>query len=166
MASSTYSFDIVCSPDLQEADNAINQADREIGTRYDLKGSNCTVDFDKLKRVITIKADGEHFVTAAREIIVQKMIRRGISVQALLEEPPEKLGGIHVRQTISLKNGLTKEDAKKVTIMIKDCGVKVNTQIHDDRVRVTGKSKDDLQKVVSMVRQAELGFPISIENYR
>lgn len=163
---STYSFDFVSEVDLQEADNAVNQAKKEIDHRYDLRGSNCTMEFERSQMRITIKADGEHFVTAAREILVQKMIKRGISVQALDEEKPEMLGGIHVRQYIKLRSGIEKEQAKKITTLIKDSKLKVTAQIMDEKVRITGKSKDDLQEAINLVRGAQLDFPVQTENFR
>jgi cyclic-di-GMP-binding protein len=163
---STYSFDIVSEVDLQEADNAVNQANKEAAHRYDLRGSNQDMEFDRGKRTITIRADGEHFVTAIREILVNKMIKRGISVEALDEQKIELLGGKHVRQVIGLRSGLSKDDAKKITTLIKDGKFKVTAQIQDEKVRVTGKSKDDLQAVMNAVRAAQLGFPVQFENLR
>ena len=163
---STYSFDFVCSVDLQEADNAVNQYVKEIEHRYDLRGSNCTMELDRNARSITIRADGEHFVTAAMDVLRLKLIKRGISVQALDEGKIEALGGKSTRQVISLKNGMTREDSKKITTLIKDAKAKVTTQIIDEKVRVTGKSKDDLQQVIQLVKGSDLGFPIQVENLR
>lgn len=163
---STYSFDFVSEVDLQEADNAINQARKEIDHRYDLRGSNCEVELNKTEKSFQIRAEGEHFVTAAREIITSKMIKRGISVQALDEQKIELLGGKNVRQTIKLKAGLSREDAKKITTLVKDQKLKVTAQIVDDKVRITGKSKDDLQACIVAVKGADLGFPIQTDNLR
>lgn len=162
----TFTFDFISEVDLQEADNAVNQAIKDIDHRYDLRGSNCTVELKKSDRTITIKADGEHFITAANEILHQKMIKRGISIQALEEKPIELLGGKSARQIISLRNGLSKEDAKKITVLVKDAKLKVTTQIVDEKVRVTGKSKDDLQECIQLVRGTDLGFPVQVDNMR
>ncbi len=166
MASTTYSFDFVSEVDMQEADNAVNQAIKEAEHRYDLRGSNQEVTFDRTKRLITIRADGEHFVTAIRDIIVQKMIKRGISVEALDESKPEQMGGRSVRMTINLKAGLSREEAKKITTLVKDAKLKVTAQVQDEKVRITGKSKDDLQACIARVKAEPLGFPIQIENMR
>jgi len=166
MATTTYSFDFVSDVDLQEADNAINQAVKEAEHRYDLRGSNQEITFDRIKRLIAIRADGEHFVTAIRDIIVQKMIKRGISVEALDEGTPEQMGGRTVRMTINLKAGLSREEAKKITTLIKDAKLKVTAQVQDEKVRITGKSKDDLQACITRVKAEPLGFPIQIENMR
>jgi uncharacterized protein YajQ (UPF0234 family) len=163
---STFSFDFICEVDLQEADNAINQARKEIEHRYDLRGSNCEVDLNRNEKSFQIRAEGEHFVTAALEIIKSKMIKRGISVLALDEQKIELLGGKNVRQTVKLKAGLSRDDAKKVTTLIKDQKLKVTAQIVDEKVRVTGKSKDDLQACIRVVQGADLGFPLQVDNLR
>ena len=113
-----------------------------------------------------VRADGEHFITAAMEIIKNKMIKRGISVLALDEQKVELLSGKSVRQTVKLKAGLTRDDAKKITTMIKDQKMKVTAQIVDEKVRVTGKSKDDLQACIKAVQSVDLGFPVQIDNLR
>ncbi|MBU3700008.1 MAG: YajQ family cyclic di-GMP-binding protein [Candidatus Kapabacteria bacterium] len=163
---STYSFDFVSEVDLQEADNAINQAVKEIEHRYDLRGSNCVVELRRNDKVFQIRADGEHFVTAALEIVKQKMIKRGISVLSLDEQNVEHLSGKSVRQDVKLKAGFDREEAKKITTLIKDNKLKVTTQIIDEKVRVTGKSKDDLQTAIKLVQGAELGMPIQVDNLR
>ena len=163
---STYSFDFISEVDLQEADNAINQAVKEIEHRYDLRGSNCTVELRRNEKVLQILADGEHFVTAALEIVKQKMIKRGISVLSLDEQKVELLSGKSVRQDVKLKAGFDREEAKKITTAIKDAKLKVTTQIIDEKVRVTGKSKDDLQAAIKLVQGADLGIPIHVENLR
>ncbi|NQW29933.1 MAG: YajQ family cyclic di-GMP-binding protein [Ignavibacteria bacterium] len=163
---STYTFDLVSSVDMQEADNAVNQAHKEIDHRYDMRGSNCVVTLDKTKRSIEIKAEGEHFVVAAMDMLRLKMIKRGISVQSLDEGKVELMGGKSARQVISLKNGMDRDDTKKVTKFIKESGIKVTTQVIDDKVRVTGKSKDELQAVMNLVKSEDLGFPLQVENMR
>jgi uncharacterized protein YajQ (UPF0234 family) len=163
---STYSFDFISEVDLQEADNAINQAIKEIEHRYDLRGSNCVVELRRNDKIFQIRADGEHFVSAALEIVKQKMIKRGISVLALDEQKVELLGGKSVRQDIKLKAGFDREEAKKITTLVKDSKIKVTTQIIDEKVRVTGKSKDDLQAVIKLVQGADLAMPIQVENLR
>jgi len=163
---STFSFDFISEVDMQEADNAINQAVKEIEHRYDLRGSNCVVELRRNDKHFQIRADGEHFVSAALEIITQKMIKRGISVLALDEQKVELLGGKSVRQDIKLKAGFDREEAKKITTLVKDSKIKVTTQIIDEKVRVTGKSKDDLQAVIKLMQGADLAMPIQVENLR
>ena len=162
----SFSFDFVCDVDMQEVDNALNQARKEAEHRYDLRGSNFTIELTKTDKKIEVRADGEHFVESVREIIVQKMIKRGISVESLTESKPELMGGKAVRQYITLKSGLSKEEAKKITTLVKEKKLKVTAQIMDEKVRITGKDKDDLQTAITMVKGAELGFPVQVENMR
>ena len=163
---STFSFDFISEVDLQEADNAINQARKEIEHRYDLRGSNCEVELKRNDKLFQIRAEGEHFVVSALEIIKNKMIKRGISVLAMDEQKVELLSGKSVRQNVKLKAGLTREDAKKITTLVKEKKMKVTAQVVDDKVRVTGKSKDDLQECIQAVQAADFGFPIQIDNLR
>jgi cyclic-di-GMP-binding protein len=162
----SFSFDFISEIDIQEADNAVNQAIKDIEHRYDLRGSNCSVELKKTEQQIQIKADGEHFVSAAAEILRSKMIKRGISVQALDEQKPELMGGKSVRQIIGLKSGIDKEHAKKITALVKENKLKVTAQIVDEKVRITGKSKDDLQQCIALVRATDLGFPVQVDNFR
>ncbi len=162
----TYSFDIVSEVSMQETDNAVNQAIKEIGSRYDLRGSNAEVDFDPKQKTIAIRAEGEHFVEAVREIIQQKCLKRGISALSLDAGKPEAFGGKTIRMTIKIKDGLEQEEAKKITALIRDSKLKVQSQIQGNQVRITGKSKDDLQDVMNMIRSTELHFPVQFINMR
>ena len=163
---STFSFDIVSEIDAQEADNAINQANKEIQQRYDLRGSNGVVEYNKAEGTVVLKGDGDHFVAAIYEIFIAKCIKRGISVLSLEVSPPENTGGKQVRQRIALKNGIEKEEGKKITAFIRDQKLKVQAQIQDKQVRVTGKSKDDLQTAIAALKKADLQIPLQFINYR
>lgn len=163
---SSYSFDIVSEVDIQEADNAANQAAKEIASRYDLKGKNVELEFDRTGKEVRVRAEEEYHLSAALEIFRQKCIKRGISVLALDEQKPEHTGGKTIRQLVKFKNGLEREDAKKITVLVKDSKLKVTAQVVDDKVRITGKSKDDLQDVMNLVRSADLPFPVQFNNYR
>ncbi|MES2767469.1 MAG: YajQ family cyclic di-GMP-binding protein [Bacteroidota bacterium] len=167
MAATSYSFDITSEVDMQEVDNAINQAQKELTQRYDLRGSNAELEFNKTEKKIKIKADGEHFVDAIREIVHSKMHKRGVSILSFEAGKIEFTGGKTVFQSIEVKSGLEKEQAKKITQIIKDSKVKVTTQIQDEQVRVTGKDKDDLQKAIQAVRgNSEIDFPVQFVNMR
>jgi len=163
---STFSFDIVSEVDIQEVDNAVNQTSREIEQRYDFRGSNADITLDKANKKVFIKADGEHFVTAAQEAFHAKCVKRGISILALEDGGIENTGGKTVRLTITMKNGLQKDDAKKITSLIRDSKIKVTSQIQDEQVRVTGKSKDELQEIMNLVRNANLPFPTQFTNFK
>lgn len=162
----SYSFDVASEVDIQEADNAINQARKEIDHRYDLKGSNSSIEFSTKEKTYTVRAEGEHFVNSVLEIIRQKFIKRGISILALNEGKMELLGGKSVRCVVTLKNGMERDEAKKITVLIKESKMKVQAQVHDEVVRITGKSKDDLQQAMEKIKSADLGFPIQFTNYR
>jgi len=163
---STYSFDIVSQVDLQEADNAINQALKEIQQRYDFKGTNSTIELDKKENAIKIDSDDEYRLKQVIEVVESKLIKRGISLKALSYGDIEQGTRGTARQTITLQSGIDKENAKKITKLIKDEGLKVQAQIQDDQVRVTGKSKDDLQAVMQVLKGADLSFDMQFTNYR
>ncbi len=163
---STYSFDIVSELNFQEVDNAVNQSAKEIVQRYDLRDVNASIEYNRTEKTILIKADGEDYVSAVYDVLIQKCIKRGISVMSIDGGKPEHSGGRAVRQTIKLRSGLEKDDAKKVSNAIKDSKLKVQTQIQGDAVRVTGKSKDDLQEVIALLKSTDLPFPVQFINYR
>lgn len=163
---STYSFDIVSEVDLQEADNAVNQALKEIQQRYDFKGSNSSITLDKKEQAINVESDDEYRLKQVVDVLESKLIKRGIGLKALTYGTIEAGSKGSARQRIALQSGIDKENAKKITKLIKDAGLKVQAQIQDDQVRVTGKSKDDLQDVISMLRDADLPFDMQFTNYR
>lgn len=162
----SYSFDVVSEVNMQEIDNAVNQAKKDLANRYDLRGSNADISFDSKQKTISIAADGEHFIEPVREIIQQKCFKRGISIVSLKAGSIDHTGGKTHRQIITIKNGLEREEARKITQLIKDAKLKAQAQIQDEQVRVTGKSKDDLQKVIALLRNADLDFPVQFINYR
>lgn len=163
---STYSFDIVSEIDLQEADNAVNQALKEIQQRYDFKGSNSTIELDKKTNSILVDSDNEYRLKQVVDVLESKLIKRGIGLKALTYGDVEPGTKGTARQKITLQSGIDKENAKKVTKLIKDAGLKVQAQIQDEQVRVTGKSKDDLQEVIALLRDADLSFDMQFVNYR
>lgn len=163
---SSYSFDVASELNFQEVDNAVNQAQKEIAQRYDFRGANVSLDYNKSEKQIAIKADGEEYVSAAYDVLIQKCIKRGISVLSLDAGKAEQTGGKTVRQAIKLRSGLEKEDAKKVVKILKDGKLKVQAQIQDDVVRVSGKSKDDLQEAIAVLKAADVPFPLQFVNYR
>ncbi len=163
---STFSFDIVSEIDLQEADNAVNQALKEIQQRYDFKGSNSTIELDKKTNSILVDSDNEYRLKQVVDVLESKLIKRGIGLKALTYGDVEPGTKGTARQKITLQSGIDKENAKKVTKLIKDAGLKVQAQIQDEQVRVTGKSKDDLQEVIALLREADLSFDMQFVNYR
>jgi uncharacterized protein YajQ (UPF0234 family) len=159
-------MDIVSEIDLQEADKAVNQAIKEINQRYDLKDSNTTIELNKKEKIILINTKDDYSLKAGIDILQSKFIKRGISVKALKLDEPETAGGGRSRQKINLQSGISKDNAKVITKMIKDSKMKVNAQIQDEQVRVQGTKIDDLQAVIKMVKEAELDFPTQFVNFK
>jgi uncharacterized protein YajQ (UPF0234 family) len=161
---SEFSFDIVSKPDMQEVKNALQQVEREIETRYDFKGSISKIEHEGDK--LTLHSDDEYRLTALRDVLESKFIKRGVDIKFLDYGKIEEASKGTSRQVATLKNGIPTDKAKLITKMIKDRGFKVTTQIQDSQVRVTSKSKDDLQQVQSAVKAENYDFPIEFTNYR
>ncbi len=161
-----HSFDIVCQIDMQEADNAVNQALKEIHQRYDLKDSKTEIELNKKEKFISINTKDDYSRKASIDILETKFIRRGISIKALKFDEPEAAAGGRLKQRINLQSGISKENAKLITKMIKDSKLRVNAQIQDEQVRVTAPKIDDLQAVIKMVKEADLDFPTQFVNMK
>jgi len=161
-----HSFDIVSEIDMQEADNAVNQALKEINQRYDLKDSNTTIELNKKDKNITINTKDEYSLSASVDILQTKFIRRGISALALKTNEAETASGGRLKQKIDLQSGISKENAKKITTLIKDSKLKVNAQIQDEQVRIQAPKIDDLQAVIKLVKDADLDFPTQFVNMK
>ncbi len=162
----TFSFDIVSEVNLQETDNAINQARKEIAQRYDFKGSKSSIELDLKEKKIAVVSDDDFKLKAVVDILQNKMIKRGVPLKALDYAEPEPSSGGTIRQVIGLRVGIDKDNARLIVKMIKDTKLKVQAQIMDDQVRVSGKVKDDLQQVMKLIRDAELKFAVQFTNYR
>jgi len=160
------SFDIVSEVNLQEVDNALNQARKEISQRYDFKDSKTVIDFNEKDKQITVHTVDEFHLKSAVDVLQSKLIKRGVSIKALRYGTVEPATGATVKQQITLVVGISKDDARLVVKMIKDSKVRVQAQIMDDQVRVSGKDKDDLQTIIKLVRDADLSFPVQFVNYR
>lgn len=159
------SFDIVVKMDLQEVDNAINQAQKELAQRYDFKGSKSKIDWDKKKEVSLI-GDDEFKLKAVMDILQSKLIKRGISVKNLEMGKIESAFEGTVRQKITLQQGIPSEKAKELNKLIKDSKLKVQSQFQDEQVRVTGKKRDDLQEAIALVKKTDLGMDFQFVNFR
>jgi uncharacterized protein YajQ (UPF0234 family) len=162
----SFSFDIVSEVNLQEVDNAVNQALKEIGQRYDFKGSKSSIELNQKEKQLTIHSDDDFKLKAVIDILQNKLIKRSVPVKALDYGPVEQASAGTARQVVRLRVGIDKEDAKLLVRMIKDTRLKVQAQIMEDQVRVTGKAKDDLQAVMKLVREADLKFAVQFTNYR
>jgi uncharacterized protein YajQ (UPF0234 family) len=161
-----HSFDIVSEIDFQEADNAVNQAIKEIHQRYDLKDSNTQIELNKKEKLININTKDDYSLKASVDILETKFIRRNISIKALKFNEPEAAAGGRLKQIIDLQSGISKENAKLITKMIKDSKLKVNAQIQDEQIRVSAPKIDDLQAVIKLVKEADLDFPTQFVNMK
>jgi len=162
----SFSFDIVSEVNLQEVDNAVNQALKEIGQRYDFKGSGSSIDLNLKDRELTLISDDEYKLKSVVDILQEKLIRRSVPLKALEYGPVEPAAAGTVRQILKLRVGIDKENARLLLKMIKDSKRKVQAQIMEDQVRVSGKKKDDLQAVMALLRKADLRFAVQFTNYR
>ncbi len=162
----TFSFDAVSKIDMQEVDNALNQARKEIAQRYDFKGSKTSIDLDSKEKTVTIISDDDFKLKSVMDILQSKMIKRGISIKALKYGKIEPAAGGTVRQVITLQSGIDKENAKKITTLVKNSNLKVQAQIMGDQIRISGRSKDDLQAIMQMIRDADFAFAVQFVNYR
>ena len=160
------SFDIVSELNLQEMDNAINQAQKEIGTRYDFKGTAASVEFDRAGKELTFTADADSQLEAVRKVIIEKMIKRGLDPKAMDPQKTEAATHKTVRQKVKLKSGIDKDTAKTIQKQIKELKPKVNASIQGEALRVTGKSRDDLQAVIAALKANPPGIPLQFTNYR
>jgi uncharacterized protein YajQ (UPF0234 family) len=158
------SFDIACKIDMQEVTNAIDQARRDVATRYDLKGAKNEITPEKMDIVISSTDDMK--LKAVLDILQSKLHRRGIDLKALTINDPETAGGGLLRQKITLQDGVPMEKAKEIVRLIKDSKLRVQAQIQEDHVRVFGKNKDDLQAVIKLLRDRDLGIEMQFTNYR
>ena len=161
------SFDVSTGADLQEVDNAVNQALKEIAQRYDFKGTHCTVEFDRAKGVIRLSADDEYRMTALEDVLQSRMIKRGVPVKNLDVGELVQATGQSVRRTVKLTQGIVQDVAKKIIKGIKDGGFKkAQATIQGDEIRVTSPSKDELQAIIAFLRAQDFGIELKFGNYR
>lgn len=158
------SFDIVSKVDFSEVTNAINIASKEIRNRYDFKGSVSDIQLENEE--IVLLSDDEFKLSQLKDVLIGKLIKRGVPVKNLDYGKIENAAGGNVRQRAKLIQGIDKENAKKINMIIKNSGLKVKSQIQDDQIRVSGKSRDDLQKIIALIREADLPIDVQFVNYR
>ncbi len=160
------SFDIVSKVDTQTLDNAINTAKREVETRYDLRGSNSTIEFDKKALTIKVGTEDHLKLDSIVDILLERSTKQKIDVKSYdLKEEPQPSGKL-LYKTIKIQNGIDREKAKKIVKAIKDMKLKVEAQIQDDQIRVNGKKFDDLQAVMGMCRATDFEVPLQFENMK
>jgi hypothetical protein len=164
MAAAENSFDIVCKIDMQEVVNAIDQARRELETRYDLKGSKSEIRHEKAE--IALLAPDDMKLRALADILQSKLHRRGVPLKAVTFGVQTQAAGGMLRQTVTLQQGIPPEKSREIVRLIKDARLKVQAAIQADQVRVSGKNRDDLQSVIALLRDKDLGIALQFTNYR
>ena len=159
-----FSFDVVSKTEMQEVANAIQQAQKELAQRFDFKGSKSSIELTNDE--ITLNSDDEGKLRSVKDIVETKLIKRGVSLKALDYGKLETAAGATVRQKAKIVQGIEIEKAKAIVKTIKDAKLKVQASIQSDQVRVTGRSKDDLQRAMSLIKEKDFGIPLQFTNYR
>ena len=165
---SDHSFDIVSKVNLQEFRNAIQQAQREIATRFDFKGSSAAVVFEEsqVPPLLKVAADNRAQLNSVMDVVQGKLAKRGVALTALAWQEPEQLPGGTMKRQALLQQGISSEKARDIVKAVKDLGLKVQPRIEGEAVRVAGRQLDDLQRVMQTLKQRDFGIPIQAENYR
>ena len=158
------SFDTVCDPDMVEVKNAVENAAKEIGTRFDFKGTSAAIELKD--KDITLLGDAEFQLQQVEDILRNKLTKRNVDVRFLDTGKVEKMGGDKVKQVVKVKSGIAGDDAKKIQKLIKESKLKVQAAVQGDSVRVTGAKRDDLQAVMALLRKDMADLPLSFDNFR
>jgi cyclic-di-GMP-binding protein len=158
------SFDTVCEPNMVEVKNAVENAAKEIGTRFDFKGTAAAIEIKE--KEITLLGDADFQLQQIMDILVNKLAKRNVDVRFLDKGDVQKMGGDKVKQVVKVRSGVESEDAKKIQKLIKDSKLKVQASIQGDAVRVTGKDRDVLQQAIALVRKEMADLPLSFDNFR
>jgi len=161
-----FSFDIVSQVDLQEASNAVNQANKEISQRYDFKGSKSEITLNQKESELMLLAEDEMKLRAVTDILQSKLVKRSISLKAMTYGAVEDAAQAMVRQKVTIQSGIEKEKAKEIVKYIKETKMKVQAQIMDAQVRVTGRKKDDLQELMQVLKEKDFDIDMEFTNYR
>ena len=158
------SFDVVSSPNIQEIDNAINNTKREVDNRFDFKNTNSSIERSDFS--ITIETTDNTKLSQFNDILKNKIVRRKIDPKFIHVKSTETASGNRVRQFIDILNGISKEDAKKITNLVKTSKAKVQASINGDEVRITGKKRDDLQSMIELLKTSDIKIPLQFQNFR
>ena len=160
------SFDVVSKVDLQEVSNAVQQASKEIGTRFDFRGSASKIEWNEKELALTLTSDDTHKLKSVVDILETRLVKRQVAVKSLDFGKIEEAAGGTVRQIVKIQQGIPSEKAKAIVKAIKDRKLKVQASIQADQVRVAGRAKDDLQEAISLLRGGDFGLPLQFTNYR
>ena len=158
------SFDTVCDPDMVEVKNAVDNSAKEIGTRFDFKGTSAAIELKD--KEITLLGDAEFQLQQVEDILRNKMTKRNVDVRFLDKSAVQKIGGDKVKQVLKVRSGIESELAKKIQRLIKDSKIKLQASIQGDSVRISGAKKDDLQTAMALIRKEIADFPLSFNNFR
>ena len=161
-----FSFDVVSTVDLQEVQNAVQQASKEIATRFDFRGSKSKIEWNEKELALTLTSDDEGKLKSVKDILETRLVKRGVAVKALDYQKVEPAAMGTVRQLVKIQQGIASEKAKEIVKAIKDRKLKVQAAIQGDQVRVTGRAKDELQEVMALLRAGDFGVPLQFTNYR
>jgi uncharacterized protein YajQ (UPF0234 family) len=166
MPKDNFSFDIVSEADLQEVDNAVNQAKKEMAQRFDFKGSKSSIEYNRTEKKITLIGDDDFKLRSVKEMLATKLAKRGVSVKFLTYKDPEQVFGGCLQQVADLASGIPQDKAKELVKLIKGLGLKVQPQIEGEKIRVVSPKKDDLQVVISHLRKLDFPCALTFNNYR
>jgi hypothetical protein len=161
-----FSFDVVSKVDLQEVLNAVQQASKEIATRFDFRGSKSKIEWNEKELTLTLTSDDEGKLKSVKDILETRLVKRGVAVKSLDYQKVEPAAMGTVRQLVKIQQGIASEKAKEIVKTIKDRKLKVQAAIQGDQVRVSGRAKDDLQEVMALLRAEDFGVPLQFTNYR
>lgn len=166
MASKDHSFDVVSEVNFQEVSNAVDQARKEITTRFDFKDSKTSIDWNLTEKTVTIGTDNDYRLKAVTDVLQTKFAKRGVSLRSLEPGSVEKAAGGTVRQVITIRKGIPSEKAKEIVRFVKDARLKVQAQIQEDQVRILASKIDDLQDIIRLLRNQNFGLDLQFINYR
>ncbi|OGW85546.1 MAG: YajQ family cyclic di-GMP-binding protein [Omnitrophica bacterium RIFCSPLOWO2_01_FULL_45_10] len=166
MAKENFSFDIISEADLQEVDNAVNQAKKEIIQRFDFKGSKSSIEYNRDEKKINLVGDDGFKLRSVKEILATKLAKRGVSMKLLTFNEPQKVFGGCLQQVADLASGIPHEKAKELVKIIREMGLKVQAQIEGEKIRVFSPKKDDLQVVIAHIRKIDFSLALTFCNYR
>jgi len=160
------SFDIVSEVNQVEVKNALDQANKEVSTRFDFKGSDARIEYSEKEKTLTLHADDEFKLSQVTDILTGKLTKRGVDIRSLKYGDLEKVSGNKVKRAVTVRTGVEQELAKKIVRVIKDSKLKVQGSIQGDAVRVTGTKRDDLQNAIALVKKSITDFPLQYQNFR
>ena len=160
------SFDVVSKINIQEIENSVNMVNRDIVNRFDFRGSNTKLTFNKKENYILIETNSEMRLNIIQDMLEKRAIGRSVSLKVFIFNNAEKASGMNIRQKVDLQQGISKDNAKNINKLIKNSKLKVQSQIQDEQIRVSAKKIDDLQKIISIIKKMEMDIPLQFVNMK